>query len=51
MLRLLIIVRLLCHCDKIPDRNKLREEKFILLTVSEVSACHVREGMVEQLTS
>jgi hypothetical protein len=27
----LVYVLFLCHCDKIPDRNDLREERFILV--------------------
>jgi hypothetical protein len=32
-----------------PDRNKSREEIFILLTASEISVHYGREGVVEQL--
>jgi hypothetical protein len=34
---------------KIPDNNNVREDLFILPTVSEVSICHGREGMVKHM--
>jgi hypothetical protein len=44
-------VRVLSRCDQIPEKGNLKEERFILLMVSEVSVHYGREGMVEQLTS
>jgi hypothetical protein len=35
-------------CDKIPEENNLRVERFIWLTVSEISVHRGREGEVEQ---
>jgi hypothetical protein len=38
-------------CENVVDRNNLREEGFLLLTVSEVSDHHGREGTIEQSSS
>jgi hypothetical protein len=45
------IIYFSCYCDQPPDRNNIREERFILLRVSEATVHHGGEGMVEQLTS
>jgi hypothetical protein len=46
-----VCVSQIFHCfDQIPDRNNLREERFIFLIVSEISVHHGGEGMKEQFT-
>jgi hypothetical protein len=39
-----LLVKSFCHGDRTPDINNLREEGFILLTVSEVSVHHGLKG-------
>jgi hypothetical protein len=43
------ISQTLGFCDQVPEKSNLREERFILLTVSEVTVHHGGEGIVEYL--
>jgi hypothetical protein len=38
-------------CDKIPDKNNLKEEGLFYLRVSDILLLHGKEGMAEQNSS